>query len=358
MRIAEVVLSLDIGGQERLLVRMCQALRERGHDVHVVTLTGGGALRSEVAPLPIHDVVRRDGFDPTLYARLFRLFRRLRPDVVHTHNAAPLSYAAPAARLARVPRIVHTRHGHIPYTKNALRLARVGARCAHHFVAVAQDTADIAAREERPPRGRLTVIENGIPLGKFRPDAEARAAIRAELGIPPDAFVVGTVGRLVEEKDYPHLVRSLAPVVSDRFRLVIVGEGGTRGAIEAAIDPAARPFVTLTGARPDVPRLLASFDVFALSSKNEGLPLVIAEAMATELPIVATAVGGIPDVVPSDTGLLVPSGDAAALRGAVQELADDESRRRRLGEAARAFALRRFAEERMLDRYLSLYGDR
>jgi sugar transferase (PEP-CTERM/EpsH1 system associated) len=355
MKIAEVVLSLDIGGQERLLVRMAQAFRERGHDVHVITLSGGGALRSELGSIPIHDVVRKRGFDPSLYKRLFALFRELRPDVVHTHNSAPLTYAVPAARLARVPCTVHTRHGHIPYTKNALRLARLGTRFVDHFVAVAKDTAEIAAREERPKKNRLTVIENGIPLGKFTPSMEARNAIRDELGIPRDAFVVGTVGRLVEEKDYPLLVRALSPIVGENVRLVFVGEGNERAAIENTIEPAQRAFIELTGARSDVPRLLASFDVFALSSKNEGLPLVIPEAMASGLPIVATTVGGIPDIVPPDTGILVPPKEPDALRAAIRRLHADPTTRKKMGEAARTYALARFDENVMLDRYLALY---
>lgn len=355
MKIAEVVLSLDIGGQERLLVRMAQALRERGHDVHVVTLTGGGALRGELSGIPIHDVVRKSGFDPTLYFRLFRLFRQLRPDVVHTHNSAPLTYAAPAARLARVRCTVHTRHGFIPYTKRSMQLAQVATRCVDHFVGVAEDTAKAAAREERPRSERLTVIENGIPLGRFTPDPSARNAVRDEIGIPHDALVAGTVGRMVVEKDYPLLVRAMSPLLGDKRRLVFVGDGGQRPKIEGAIAPEHRPFVHLLGARNDVARVLNAFDVFVLSSENEGLPLVIPEAMASGLPVVATAVGGVPDVVPNDTGILVPHGDDKALRAAIARLFDDAAERRRMAEAARAYALGRFSQEVMLDRYLRLY---
>lgn len=359
MRIAEVVLSLDIGGQERLVLRMAQGLRERGHDVHVVTLTGGGTLRNELGPIPVHDVVRRRGFDATLYPRLWRLFRSLRPDVVHTHNAVPLEYAAPAARLARVPCTVHTKHGHIDYSKASLKLARAATRFVDHFVAVSKDTAVTAERNERPRKERVRVIENGIPLGKFAPDDAARSAIRDELGIPRDALVVGSVGRLVEEKDYPLLVRAMAPLVGEGVRLVIVGEGIMRAEIEAAIaalEPSLRQFVVLTGARHDVSRVLAAFDLFASSSRAEGLPLALAEAMATRLPIVATAVGGVPDVVPPEVGVLVPHGDPEALRAAIRRLLDDASARASTGEAARRYALGRFAEEPMLDRYVALYG--
>lgn len=360
MRIAEVVLSLDIGGQERVVLRLAQALRERGHEMHVVTLTGGGTLRDELGPIACHDVVRRPGFNVSLYPRLWRLFRKLRLDVVHTHNA-PLLYAAPAARMARVPRTVHTKHGHIAYTKRSLQLVRRATRFVDHFVAVSTDTRATAEDKEQPRPERLSVIENGIPLGKFGPDDAARNAIRDELGIPRDAVVVGSVGRLVEEKDYPLLVRAMAPLLSERVRLVIVGEGNVRADVEAAIagvPSEARHFVTLTGARRDVPRVLCAFDIYASSSRTEGLPLALAEAMASRLPIVATAVGGVVDIVPPQAGVLVPYGDPEALRAPILRLINDSrdsGRRSSMGEAARRYALERFAEESMLDCYLALY---
>lgn len=357
MRIVQVVFSLDMGGQERLVLRMAQAFHGRGHLVEVVTLTGGGGLSGELGPIKIHEVARVRPFDPTLYPRLFRLFRSLKPDVVHTHNSVPFHFAAPPAKIAGA-RTVHTKHGHIAYTKTGVHLGRLSARFVDCFVAVSADTAETAKRWERPNKKRLSVIENGIPLDKFRPDEAARAAIREELGIPRDAVIVGSVGRLVEEKDYPLLVRATAPLLSERVRVVIVGEGMMRGEIEAAvaeIEPQRRRFVTLAGERRDVPRVLAAYDIFVLSSRAEGLPLVIPEAMASRLPVVATAVGGIPGVVPKETGVLVPHGDPEKLRVAIEGFVNDAATRRSTGEAARRYALERFGEERMLERYLALY---
>jgi glycosyltransferase involved in cell wall biosynthesis len=361
MKIAQVVLSLDIGGQERLILRIVDALKRRGHDVHIVTFTRGGALRNEVGDTPVHEVPFRGagmeahGFDPTLHLRLWRLFRSLGPDVIHTHNGAPLVYAATSGRIARA-RIVHTKHGNAKYSARAMPLARTASRFVHHFVAVSKDTAEAARQNERPTAKALTVIENGIPLGAFGPDPSARNAIRDELGIPRDALVVGSVGRLVSEKDYPLLVRAMAPLLSERVRLVLVGEGPARADIEAAIEPKHRGLVVLTGARRDVPRLLASFDLFAMSSRTEGLPLALPEAMTSELPVVATAVGGVPSVVPEQAGELVPHGDASALRAAIERFLDDNDARIRTGKAARTYALGRFSEDRMLDQYLALYG--
>ena len=358
MRIAQVVLSLDIGGQERLVVRIAHALRDRGHEPHVVTLTRGGALRAELGSIPVHEVPRSAGFDPLLYAKLWRAFRSLRPDVVHTHNAAPLIYAVPAARLARVSRIVHTKHGDFRYPARALRLARTASRFVDRFVPVSAETAAAAARNERPSPARIAVIENGIPLGAFGRDPAARAAVRAQLAIPAGALVVGSVGRLVPDKDYPLLVRAMAPLLGETVRLVIVGEGTARPDIEAAvasIPRERRQFVTLAGARHDVPRVLCAFDVFALSSRTEGLPLALPEAMTSHLPVVATAVGGVPGIVPEDAGILIPHGDEAAFTSALRSLLEDDVARERMGGAGRRYALERFSEDRMVDDYLSLY---
>jgi glycosyltransferase involved in cell wall biosynthesis len=349
--VALVVLSLGLGGQERLVVRMAHGLRARGHDPHVVTLTPGGALRADLEGIRIHEVLRRDGFDPTLYAKLWRCFRQIRADVVHTHNAAPLVYAAPAARLAGA-RSIHTKHGDFRYPKRTLQLARIASRAVHHFVAVSPETAGAARRNERP--ARVVVIENGIPLDVFQsPPAGARERVRAELGLPLDAHVVGSVGRLVPEKDFPLLVRAMAPVLGEKMRLVIAGDGPARSEIEAAIPENVCPFVVLTGARRDVPSVLAAFDVFASSSRTEGLPLAIPEAMSAGLPVVATAVGGVPGIVPPETGRLVQHGDAIALNDAILATLADASEK---GAAARAYASARFGEDRMMNEYLALYG--
>lgn len=364
MKIAQVVLSLDIGGQERLVVRFVKALEARGHDVDVVVLTRGGALRGELGATPVHEVPFRGadmashGFDPTLHARLLALFRKLRPDVVHTHNGAPLVYAATAARMSRRPKnlvIVHTKHGDAKFSSRALPLVRLGARAVDSFVAVSTETAEAARRNEQPRPSKLHVIENGIPLAAFGPGEEGRARVRDELGIPRDALVVGSVGRLVEEKDYPLLVRAMIPLLSERVRLVLVGEGPARAEIEAAIEESARPFVTLTGARRDVPDLLRSFDVFAMSSRTEGLPLALPEAMTSMLPVVATAVGGVPSVVPPEVGLLVRHGDADALRTSIERLLTSPETRTTMARTARTYAQDRFSEERMLEQYLQLY---
>ncbi len=358
MRIVHVVQGLGIGGQERLVVQLSHELADRGHQPAIVTLSPGGSVRLEARGVPVYDAPRCQGPDASLIARLTALLFRLRADVVHTHNPAPMLHAIPAALFARVPRRVHTKHGANVYGRRGLWAARAVVRALSALVAVSPETAAIARSKERVPRGLLHVVPNGIPLDDYGPDPQARSRIRAALGIPADAFVIGLVGRLAPEKDYPLLVRAMTPLLGERVRLVLVGEGQARQDVERAISPEKARYVTLTGARSDVAAILAALDAFALCSRTEGLPLAVPEAMATALPIVATAVGGLPSSVPRDCGVLVPAGDEAALRRALATFASDPARAHAVGRCARRHALARFSLDCVADAYESLYRER
>lgn len=356
MRIVHVVQGLGIGGQERLVVYLSRELAARGHEASIVSLSPGGALREEAERIRVYDATRANGADASLVARLAWLLRSLRADIVHTHNPAPMLHAVPAALLARVRRRIHTKHGANIYGTRGLWAARAAVRALHAVVAVSPQTAEVARRKERVPEGRLHVVPNGIPLSPFgHRAADCRARIRRELGIGMDAFVIGSVGRLAKEKDYPALVAAIGGCLSERVRLVLVGEGDARGEIEAAISPELAAHVTLTGERRDVPALLASFDLFVLASRTEGLPLAVPEAMASSLPIVATAVGGLPSVVTGECGVLVPPRDPQALRSAIESFVRDPAKARVMGQAARREAFEHFSVERMADAYERIY---
>lgn len=355
MRIVHVVQTLGMGGQERLILNLSRELVRRGHEVSVLSLTPGGEIRPEFAPIPVHDVTRKAGFDALIFGRMARTLNEIAPDAVHTHNPSPMFYAVPASRALRIKSNVHTKHGANVYGRKSLRAVRILVRTLSAFVCVSEGTAEVAREKEHVPEKLLHVIPNGIPLVDFNPNAETRARLRRELTIPENAFVVGSVGRLAPEKDYPLLVKAMTPLLGENVRLVLVGDGASRKEIEASIPQSLRPFVTLTGSRRDVGDLLTTFDVFALTSKSEGLPLVIPEAMATKLPIVATAVGGLPSIVPVELGTLAPHGDDAGLTRALRALHEDEPRRKRMGEAAHRYAHERFSLEKMTDAYEALY---
>ncbi|MEZ4361243.1 MAG: glycosyltransferase [Kofleriaceae bacterium] len=355
--IVHVLSSFGMGGQERLALDLAALQRARGHRVAVVSLAPppDGPLGEEfrAAGVEVRRVAKREGFDLTLPPRLMRAFRELRADVVHTHNPQPLIYGAPAARLAGAAAI-HTKHGLNPGSTKQRWLRRGAARLVSSFVAVSEPTAAQAREQQDCAPGRLRVIPNGIRLDKFAPDPALRAAVRAELGLG-DAWVVGTVGRLDEYKNHLMLLRALAPHLSDAVKLVIVGDGPMRDELAAAVARLPSPSsVVLTGQRRDVPRLLPAFDVFTLPSSTEGLPLVVPEAMAAGLPVVATAVGGLPDVLEHGvTGLLTPV-EEAPLLAALLSLREP-ARAAAMGQAARSAALERFGADRMVDRYLALY---
>ncbi len=357
--IVHVLSSYGVGGQERVALDLAIGQKARGHDVSVISLAAGpdGAMAKEFAEagIAVGRVAKRDGLDPTLVPRLVRELRERGTEVVHTHNPLPLIYGAPAARLAGAAAI-HTKHGLNPGSRGHRLLRRTAARLTHAFVAVSDTTEAQARAQHDAPLRKLHTIPNGIRLDRYAPDAEARAAARVELGLG-DAWVVGTVGRLDEYKNQALLVRAMAPLLSSRVRLVIIGEGDARPEVEAAVSALADPrWVVMTGRRMDVPRLVHAFDVFALSSKSEGLPLVVPEAMAAGLPIVTTAVGGLPSVVDhGSTGLLVPV-DEAAMHGALAKLSVDHELARGMGRRGREIALSRYSHDRMVDAYLALYA--
>ncbi|HWO21457.1 MAG TPA: glycosyltransferase [Kofleriaceae bacterium] len=356
--IVHVLSSFGVGGQERVALDLAIGQRARGYDVGVLSLAPApdGPMAEEFAQagVAVGRVPKRPGVDPTLVPRLALELRRRRADVVHTHNPLPLIYGAPAARLIGAAAI-HTKHGVNPGSRGHRMLRRAAAQLVYAFVAVSGTTEAQAKEQRDAPLGRLHTIPNGIRLDRYAPDPEARAAARVELGLG-DAWVVGTVGRLDEYKNQVLLVRAMAPLLSSRVRLVIIGDGPARPDVEAAVAALPEPrWVVLTGRRMDVPRLVHAFDVFALSSKSEGLPLVVPEAMSAGLPIVATAVGGLPSVIDEgETGLLVPV-DEAALAAALARLERDRDRARAMGARAREVALARYSSERMVDAYLELY---
>ncbi len=350
-----------MGGAERVALDLAAAQAQAGHRVLVVSLAGGpeGPLGPmfRAAGIPVHTLPKRPGIDATLPPRAAALFARERVDVVHTHNPPPLIYTAAAGR-ALGAAVIHTKHGegHMG-SRGEKILRRLAARAAQVFVAVSDETAAQARAQHDGPLDRLTVVPNGIALDRFGPDPTIRAEVRAELGLPDEAWVVGTVGRVDPNKNQSALIRAAAPLLGPDAHLVIIGDGPAMDELHALASGCAQAaFIHLLGRRTDAPRLYRALDVFALPSLSEGLPLVIPEAMACALPVVSTAVGGIPAVVrEGETGHLVEAGDEAALGAALGALASDRDRARALGAAGRERALRQYSAARMCRDYLALY---
>jgi glycosyltransferase involved in cell wall biosynthesis len=227
------------------------------------------------------------------------------------------------------------------------------------FVAVSAATAESALLSGECSRGKLRIVINGTDLSRFPAPEGARAAIREELGIPSRARVLVTVGRLVKEKNHALLLRAVSPLLREDRRLVLVGDGPLRDDLRAQIEQLeGRRYVHLTGARRDIPELLASADAFVLSSESEGLPIGLLEALAAGLPAISTAVGGIPATIRSeDTGLLVPPGDEAALTAALRRVFDDDPALAGVAARGRSHVVETYSAEKMASAYASLYEE-
>lgn len=359
--IAHVVSSFGMGGLERVALELAIGQLEAGYRVTVLSLAPppDGPLAAELraAGVAVDRVARpRPGVDLALVVRLSRWLRAHRVRLVHTHNRMALIYGAPAARIAGAA-AVHTKHGNNPKGGTRLIAGNFAGRFVDAFVAVSEETAAFARSRREVDERRLSVIPNGIDVGRFHPDPHARERVRAALGIAADAWVVGTVGRVAVEKNQQLLLRAVAPLLGPGARVVVAGDGPLSGSLaELARTLGVAPFVHLLGVRHDVPDVLNALDVFVLTSSTEGLPLVIPEAMATGLPIVSTRVGGIPNVVEERlTGFVVPPGDEGAVRERLVTLEADRELGRACGGRARAVAVARFSVDRMRREYIELY---
>jgi glycosyltransferase involved in cell wall biosynthesis len=286
------------------------------------------------------------------------LLLKLKPDVVHTHDPSPMLHAVPAAILSRVRRRVHTKHGANVYGSRGLWAARALVHAVDAVVAVSPATARVARAKERVAAQRLHVLPRGIPVRTFRPDADARLRVRAQLGIPDDAFVAGSVGCFTPDKNYPLLVRAMTPLLSKRMHLLLVGDGPDRSDVERSLSPGREEFVTLTGTRSDVPALLAAMDVFVLASRRQegdGVPLAMVEAMSCGLPVIAARTSELQAIFAREVGTLVRAGDELALRSAVDTLARRPDRAQSMGRLARRWAHARSSIEQIAHEYERLY---
>jgi glycosyltransferase involved in cell wall biosynthesis len=302
---------------------------------------------------------------------LWRILRRERYDVLHTHNPKPGIYGRIAGRMAGIPIVVNTNHG--LYFSDGARARRLAVLVLEWLAArfsdaeLVQNPEDLAllTRWRVTPRHRTTLLGNGVDLGRFRPangDGSAsgaeRSAARAALGARPDHLVVGMVGRLVAEKGYPELFEA-ARLLGPRYLVVAIGPEDPAKAdalSRAQLDAAVRDGVRLLGQRDDVDLLYRGMDVFVLPSRREGFPRAAMEAAASGVPVVATDVRGCRQVVDHGvTGLLVPVASPRRLADAIRWLGEDEARRHEMGAAGARRARVDFDELRVIDLVIDTY---
>lgn len=365
------VTTTDISLALLLKPQLC-AMREAGMEVIGASAAGPWVDELEACGIRHEDVAHAKrsvspGHDVLALGELVRLFRRLRPDIVHTHNPKPGVYGRMAARLAGVPVVVNTVHGLYatpddpPLRRAAVYgIERIASTCSDGELVVNPEDAAVLERWRVPGR-KVQVLGSGVDLDRFRPPRPGEAAsTRRSMGVSDGQIVIGMVGRLVWEKGFAELFEAAR---QQRPEVVVVVVGPTDpakndGLHQRDLDRAqAEANVVFLGERRDVDALYRGFDIFVLPSHREGLPLSAMEASASGLPVVATDIRGCRQVVDDGrTGLLVPARDAAALGQALAALVDDPDRRRALGRAARARAESEFDERRVLARVLDTYA--
>ena len=365
--VVHLTYSLDVGGLETLLVDCINRMPPERYRHAVVCLTRytDFAQRITQPGVELYALGKPPGLGLGTHLKFWKLMRRLRPAILHTYNLSALEYNFSGA-MAGIPVRIHAEHGRDASDPHGLNpkhnfLRRRLAPFIDCFIPVSEDLHRWLGETVRIPAAKTLFIKNGVDTERF-----ASASMAAGPASPwrPDDIVIGTVARIQDVKNHRGLVdafarlRELVPEQRDRLRLSIVGDGPLMGAVRAQLAALGLQDVAwLPGARADVAGLLHGFSLFALPSLAEGTPVSMLEAMACGLPVVASRVGGIPEVVTEGVeGTLVPPRDDEALATALAAYVRDPALRRRHGEAARARVEAAFSMRAMLAAYGSLYG--
>jgi sugar transferase (PEP-CTERM/EpsH1 system associated) len=367
--IVHVVYRFDTGGLENGVVNLINHLPEGDYRHAVIALTevtdfAQRIRRSDVRCIALH---KRPGQTFWLYPKLLRLLRDLRPAIVHTRNLAALE-VQPAAWLAGVPVRIHGEHGrdvgdYDGSNRTLQRVRRLYRPFVHHYLALSRDLQRYLLDKVHVPADRITQVYNGVDLQRYQPAGDGPQPIAGCPFDPARHWLVGTVGRMQTVKDQPTLARAFVcalrhqPALADRLRLVLVGDGPLRAQCATVLaEGGVAELAWLPGERADIPAVMRGLHAFVLPSLAEGVSNTILEAMASGLPVVATAVGGNVELVDRGaTGLLVPAGDVEALATAIVDLAADPGRAATMGRAGRAAAESRFSLAAMVATYRRVY---
>lgn len=377
IRVMRIISRMNIGGPATHVVLLNEGLDRTRYDSLLVTgleSASEGNLRDVVAARGLHmelipDLGREIDLRHDIVAlyKLYRLMRREHPHIVHTHLAKAGFVGRLAARLARVPIVLHTYHGHVFHsyfgrTKTALFIAleRACARLSDRIITISTRLRDEIAGFGVAVPERIEIVPLGFELDAFARESRRPGGFRAALGLPRDTPLVGAVGRLVKIKNL-HLFLDAAALIRGRApstQFVLVGDGDLRQPLEdyaAALGLA--DAVTFTGWRRDLPAIYADLDVLVISSDNEGTPASLIEAMATGCPVVATRVGGVPDLLGDGArGRLVPANDAAALAAAILATLSGADATDRTASVARDYVLGQHQASRLVSDIDRLYG--
>ncbi len=361
INLMHLTFSLDIGGLENLVLNLLKTLDPNRYCLRVCSLTDKTALAGEFEQcgIPVHRLNKRNGIDPFLLFSLGRLVKRHQVDILHTHNSGPFFYGFLAGKLAGLAGLVHTEHSRLE--QNHQLLSKTYSLFSKGIYKIISDSIAVTnhlVHVQGISKEKVVTIYNGIDTDLYSKSV-CNLGLLEEIGIKPGSRVIGTVGRLEEPKDYVTLFAAFSKVCQRIPNLywVIVGDGSLR----SSLTERARAFnlldkIVFLGSRRDVHRILPLFDLFVLSSKSEGLPLSILEAMAASVPVIATSVGGIPEMIRDrENGLLVQPADVAALETCMADLLRNAEQAKSLSEAAFKTVVDTFSLKAMTHQYDAVY---
>jgi glycosyltransferase involved in cell wall biosynthesis len=357
--------SMGMGGADKQILSAADELRRRGHQVLIVSLTplGPMGVQARTQGLRVESLEMRRGIpDPRGMIRLARLVRSWKPDVLHSHMVHANLMARALRLVARVPVLISTIHSIKDGGRLRMAAYRLSNRLVDRMTIVSQAAADRFVAEGTIPRELLSVVPNGVDIHRFQEVASsARETLRRSLGLQRE-FAWLAVGRFAPAKDYPNMLRGFALVheAHPDSVLLLVGRGSLQGEAEAlALELGLATCVRFLGPRHDVPELMSAADGYVLSSAWEGMPVVLLEAAAAGLPIVATSVGGNREVVRDrESGYLVPPQDPDALGLAMRRLMGmSQAQRRSMGHQGREHVQANYGLSSVVDRWESLYHE-
>ncbi len=367
--VVHVIHSFGMGGLENGLVNIINRMPDGRYRHAIVCLAESGAFenRIERPGVQIISLHRQPGHDSTLYWKLWKALRGLRPDIVHTRNLSALEGQIPAFFLPGV-RTVHGVHGRDVFDLDGVNrkynlLRKLIRPLVGRYIAVSNDLKHWLQEKVGVPEKRVIQIYNGVDQIRFTPRSGERPDLAPAGFLGKERVVAGTVGRLAAVKDQANLIQAFNLLLSrhpenrDHLRLIITGDGPERGRLEKLVeDLQIQECVWITGDRNDIPDILKLFDIFVLPSLGEGISNTILEAMATGLPIIATHVGGNPELVEEGVnGHLVPRGNHEALAESMERLIHSSSSRKSMGEASLERVRAEFDWNKTVAGYLAVY---
>jgi sugar transferase (PEP-CTERM/EpsH1 system associated) len=366
LSVLHVIDRMGVGGTEVGILKVIQGLGSERFDHRICTIRGcdENFSRSQGFEGQVYVAGRVNSGFQFLLGRLARIMREFRPDIVHSRNWGAIE-AMPAARMAGVPVAIHSEHGYevdmlngLPTRRRVLR--RVAYAAADAVFTVTEELRSYHARQAWLPMERIRVLPNGVDMTRFASRSEERQEIRERLGLGDGSLVLGAIGRLVPIKDHVTLLKAAEILISRDMAIyvLLVGSGPELAKLKefVAASPRLSGRVVFAGAVSDVAPLLNAMDIFVLPSLSEGMSNTLLEAMASSLPVVATRVGGNPEIVEEQrSGWLFEPGDVAALAAILERTGRDTNLRLQLGQAARQRTVQHFSFNGMLEGYRNLY---